>query len=171
MRRLRRVSTVVIAALAIASCAATRVPASEAVLEAPASCATISTGGPDAEEIRRLEHIGAQSNVEGWSIEEARTFFAPDWISIGPNGNTTGLDTVLSGFENGRSRPWAGRFEVLDLEIRVYCDVAVVIGRAAAYPIGAADTERAPAAHFRWLNVWRKEGGRWVYAANQFTRY
>jgi hypothetical protein len=131
----------------------------------------MSTSGPDVEEIRRLEQRGAQSNVDGWDIEEARRFFAPEWTSVGPDGSDGDLSSVLNAFDNGRSRPWAGRFEILDLDIRVYCDTAVVVGRAAAYRIGASGQEDAPAAHFRWLNVWRKEQGRWVYVANQFARY
>lgn len=139
--------------------------------EPAASCATVSTSGPEVEEIRELEHRGARSNVEGWSIEEARAFFAPEWVSVSADGTHSGVDVVLSEFVNGRSRPWAGRFEISDLDIRVYCDVAVVVGRAAAYAIGAPAAADRPGVRFRWLNVWRRQDGRWLYAANQFTRY
>ncbi len=126
--------------------------------------------GPDAEEIRRLEERGARANVEGWSIEEARAFFAPEWASVQPNGETSDLDAVLAGFKDGKSVPWAARFELPELDIRVYCDAAVVIGRGQAWAPGAP-AGAAPAVKFRFLNVWRKEGGRWLYAANQFVRY
>lgn len=126
--------------------------------------------GPDAEEIRSLEERGARANVEGWSIEEARAFFAPEWASVQPNGEVSDVDAVLSAFKDDRSVPWAGRFDLSDLDIRVYCDTAVVIGRGEAWAPGAP-AEVPPAVKFRFLNVWRKEGGRWLYAANQFVRY
>lgn len=162
---------IAVCALAMSGCATNRGEALQHSGEIQGACPSMSTSGPDVEEIRRLEQRGAQSNVDGWSLEEARGFFAPEWISVGPDGTDGAIATVLDGFENGRSQPWAGRFDILDLDIRVYCDVAVVVGRAAAYRIGASGPEDSPAVHFRWLNVWRKQDGRWVYAANQFTRY
>lgn len=135
------------------------------------ACPMMTTTGPDVEEIRRLEERGAKVNVEGWTIEEAREFFAPEWLSAQPDGTDSGLETVFGAFQNGRSAPWAGRFEITDLDIRVYCDVAIAFGRADAYRPGAAVDQAQPDIRFRWLNVWRKAEGRWVYAANQFTRY
>ncbi len=158
-------------ALTICGCATGggEVPPSSA--EAQSTCPSMQTSGADAEEIRRLEMRGAQSNVDGWGLAEATSFFAPEWVSVGPDGSDSDRAAVLDAFTDGRSRPWAGRFDILDLDIRVYCDSAVVVGRAAAYRIGASPPEEAPAAHFRWLNVWRKQDGRWVNVANQFARY
>lgn len=135
------------------------------------ACLAMTTSGPDADELARLEERGARANVEGWSVEEARAFFAPEWTSVQPNGTNTNLDAVLNTFQNGRSIPWAGRFDITNLDIRVYCDTAVVIGSADAYRIGASGDGAQPAVHFRWLNVWRKVNGHWVYAANEYTRY
>lgn len=136
-----------------------------------ADCPTITSSGPDADEIRRLEERGARANVEGWSIEEARAFFAPEWLSVQPNGTDVSLESVFSTFPNGRSVPWAGRFDLTDLDVRVYCNTAIVIGRAEAYPPGATAADTEPAVRFRYLNVWRKVDGQWLYAAQQYTRY
>lgn len=165
-------NTIVAAAYALAIFGLASIASADSrVSEAQFGCPTMQTSGGDVEEIRRLEQRGAQSNVEGWSIEEARGFFAPEWISVGPDGSVGTVAEVLSGFENGRSRPWAGRFDILELDIRVHCDSAVVVGKAAAFRIGASGPDDKPAVHFRWLNVWRKHDGRWLNSANQFARY
>jgi hypothetical protein len=129
-------------------------------------CAPI-TAGPAVEEVRRLELRGGAVNVEGWTIEEARAFFAPEWVSVQPDGSVTNVETVLGAFVDGRSRGWASSFTVVELDIRVACDGAVVVGLAEARPLGAP--ESAPPVRMRFLNVWRKQDGRWLYAANQWT--
>ncbi len=123
----------------------------------------------DIEEVRRLELRGARVNTEGWSLEEARAFFAPTFVSVGPDGNVAGLDSVLTGFAGGRLKPWAKRFDLVELDIRVYGAVAIVIGLAEAEWIGAPDGTKP--IRFRFLNVWRKVGGRWLYSEQQFTRF
>lgn len=128
-------------------------------------CGTATTTGDDADAVRHLEERGARTNVEGWGIEEARQFFAPTWVSVGPDGVVKGLDTVFEAFVDGRSRPWATRFDLLELDVRVYCDTAIVIGLAEAH--GASPGQ---VARFRYLNVWRKVDGRWLYSEQQFTR-
>lgn len=143
------------------------------VLTVPAfaepSCALAARSGPDAEQVRQLEERGARSNVEGWSIDEAKAFFAPSWVSVGPDGSVSGVEPVFEGFVNGRSKPWASRFDLVELDIRVYCDAAVVIGLAEAEGIGAKPGARI--VRFRFLNVWRKVDGRWLYSEQQFTRF
>ncbi len=123
----------------------------------------------DIEELRRLEQRGARTNVEGWSLDEAKAFFAPTWVSVGPDGKVAGVDSVLASFVDGRSRPWASRFDLLELDIRVYGAAAVVIGLAEAEGIGAP--AGAKPIRFRYLNVWRKVHGRWLYSEQQFTRF
>ena len=146
-------------------CTARPVSAQPAV--APASCPVV-TRGADVEAVRILEQRGAAVNVSGWTIEEARSFFAPEWVSLQPDGSTTKLDTVLSGFKNGRSVAWARSFVLDELDIRVFCDTAVVIGIARARPLGAPE---ARVIHLRYVNLWRRRDGRWVYTANQFVRF
>ncbi len=130
-------------------------------------CPLVTTGA-DVEEIRRLEEVGAASNVEGWTLEEARAFFAPEWVAVGPDGSAAGVDKVFSQFKDGRNTPRAGAFDLVALDIRVYCDAAIVIGTAEASPIGAPADFKA--LRFHYLNFWRRSGGRWLYAAQQYSR-
>ena len=145
-----------------AACANSPPPMHEALMCAPV------TAGTAVEEVRQQELRGAAVNVEGWTIEEARAFFAPEWVSVQPDGSLTRLETVLGGFVEGRSRAWASSFTLVELDIRVACDSAVVIGLAEARPQGAPQS--SPPVRMRFMNVWRKQDGRWLYAANQWTR-
>ncbi len=133
-----------------------------------AACQAPATRGPAVEEIRRLEEQGGAVNVTGWTIEQARAFFAPEWVSVQQNGSVTTLGNVLAAFVDGRVQGWAAAFTLVELDIRVYCDSAVVIGLAEARPVGAPPS--ASPARMRFLNMWRKQDGRWLYAANQWTR-
>lgn len=121
------------------------------------------------EELRQLELRGARTNVEGWSLDEAKAFFAPTWVSVGPDGKIAGADSVFASFVDGRSRPWAKRFDLVELDIRAYGSVAVVIGLAEAEAVGAPAGTKPT--RFRYLNVWRKVNGRWLYSEQQFTRF
>jgi len=137
---------------------------------APAKmCTKIATSGPDVDDVKRLELRGAASNVDGWTIEEARAFFAPEWVSVQPDGSQVGLDKVFSSFENGHSSPWAARFDLTALDIRVYCDMAIVIGTAEASAKG--DKQPPRTIHFRYVNIWRKSAAGWLYTAQQYTRF
>lgn len=160
------VATFLLSAITLAACATAPTPPPSAQTE---TCAPVISGA-EVDEIRRLERVGAASNVEGWGLDDARAFFAPEWTSVQPNGSVMRLDAVLSQFPNGRSQPWASRFELPELDVRVYCDVAVVVGVGEAWAPDAA-ANATPAVRFRFTNVWRKQDGRWLYAANQFTRY
>lgn len=138
-------------------------------LAAAADCPASTTGGPEVEAVRALEQRGARVNVEGWTIDQARAFFAPEFRSIGPDGAVTPLDRILASFVDGRSRGWASRFDLVELDIRVHgCTAAIVVGLAEVRPLAApAD---APPWRIRFLNVWRRESGQWLYAANQYAR-
>ena len=127
------------------------------------------TDGADREALRQLEVRGARANVEGWTLDEAKAFFAPKWVSVGPDGKVAGVDTVFESFVDGRSRPWASRFDLVELDIRVYGTAAVVIGLAEAEGLGAPAGTKPT--RFRYLNVWRKVNGRWLYSEQQFTRF
>ena len=159
------ISTLIAGTCVLASGCAT--PA--AAVAGDAACSSFTATGPDAEEVRRLELRGAATNVEGWTIEEARAFFAPEWFSVQPDGSVTQLDAVLATFQDGHSRPRAGRFDLVELDVRVYCDMALVVGLAEARAPGGSET--SPVLRFRYLNVWRKHDGRWLYAGQQHTRF
>jgi ketosteroid isomerase-like protein len=144
-------------------------PASAVAGGAGACTYSESSDAAETEELRRLELRGARANVEGWSLDEAKAFFAPTWVSVGPDGKVAGADSVFASFVDGRSRPWASRFDLVELDIRVYGVVAVVIGLAEAEGIGAPAGTKPT--RFRYLNVWRKVNGRWLYSEQQFTRF
>lgn len=145
----------------LAACVSSAPPTQDALMCAPV------TAGPDVEEVRQQELRGGAVNIEGWTIEEARAFFAPEWVSVQPDGSVTRLETVLGGFVEGRSRAWASSFTLVELDIRVACDSAIVIGLAEARPLGAPQS--SPPVRMRFMNVWRRQDGRWLYAANQWT--
>lgn len=132
-------------------------------------CSGVRTSGPEVDAIRALEQRGARVNVEGWSIDEARGFFSPDFVSIQPDGSVIRLDKVLTAFPDGRNAGFARSFDITELEIRVYgCDAAVAIGAADIRARAAAPD--APALRVRFLNMWRRDAGRWRLTANQFAR-
>ncbi len=144
-------------------------PAAAASPAADGRCEGVAVEGPDVEAVRRLESFGAQVNVDGWPEAVARAFFAPDFVAVAPGGAVSDLGHVLSTFKDGASPGWARRFEITSLDIRIYnCSTAVVIGAGQVQPLG--DAAGTPAWRIRFLNVWRLEKGRWLYAANQFTR-
>lgn len=153
----------ILAPLAILlSACATQPPAPPA----PAvTCPAGATSGADVEEVRRLELRGAEINVTGWTIEEARAFFAPEWFSVQLDGSRVEADAVLGRFQNGRFPGWAESFEISNLDIRVFCGAtAVAIGDAEIRPRAAPDQVM----RFRYMNVWRKAPEGWLYAEQLF---
>lgn len=152
-----------------AACAAAMLvltPAPARAEEGP-TCTEV-TAGSEVDEIRRLELRGAAINVEGWTWEEAQSFFAPEWLSVQPDGSDARLDGYYSRFRDGRIAGWAESFELPELDIRVYCGAAIVVGRGEIRPRGATDPSQT--IRVRYLNVWRKQDGRWVFAAQQYTQ-
>lgn len=132
-------------------------------------CPVVTATGPDVEAVREMELRGARVNMDGWSIADAHRFFAPDYVSIQPDGTVRRLDSVLAVFVDGRSRGWARSFDVSELDIHVYhCTAAVVVGKAEVR--ASAAPPDSPPWRIRYLNVWRKQDGRWLNSANQFTR-
>jgi hypothetical protein len=160
MRMLMTLAAVA-ASMFLVSCAAAGVEASPE----HGACSAV-TSGADVEEIRRLEQYGARVNVEGWSAEDARGFFAPEWVSVQPDGSRIDVAAALSRFQNGRMPAWAERFVVSDLDIRVYCGSAIVVGNAEALPRGAP--AGAAPVRYRYMNVWRRGPSGWLYAMQLF---
>lgn len=131
------------------------------------SCEAL-TEGPDVDAIKLLEERGALTNVEGDTLSSAEEFFAEDFVTIDTQGNLLTRADILSTYENGRLQPWARRMELQDLDIRVYCDTAIVFGAAQSWAIGMPDA--APPILFRFLHVWLKREGRWTYTAQHASR-
>ncbi len=129
-------------------------------------CAAPITSGVSVEAVRRQEEAGAASNVTGWPRERGERMFGPGYVAVGQDGSVRTRDVLLA---NWRSQPWASRFDIKELEIQVYCDMATAVGLAEALPIGASEGTKP--AHFRWLNVWTQEDGVWRLAATQFALF
>lgn len=131
-----------------------------------AFCAEHADVGADVEAVRALELRGAAINVEGWSEAEARAFFAPEWFSVQLDGSRVDLATVLARFQDGRMPGWARRFDLPRLDIRIYCDMAIAVGDAEIEPRNMpADAEPM---RFRYMNIWRRAEGGWLYTAQLF---
>lgn len=136
---------------------------------AGAVCDGYETAGPAVEEIRRLEQAGAASNVTGLALEDAERLFAPGYVSVAPDGSVSQRDKVMTAFAGGRSVPWAQRFDVTELDVKVYCDAAIAVGLSEVE--AKTSTGEIRNAHFRWLNVWTRSAQGWRLSATQFARY
>lgn len=135
----------------------------------PADCPSSTMTGADVNAVRKRELRGARVNVEGWDVDEARGFFAPEYLSIQPDGSMRRLDAVMAAFADGHSRGWARSFELSELEIRVYHCVAAVVTGVAEVRAAAAPADARPW-RIRYLNVWRRQDGQWLNTSNQFAR-
>lgn len=161
MRKFGLLPALIVASAALSSCTHFN--------KAGAGCGDYATAGPAADEIRKLELDGAATNIKGQTLAEAEQMFAPGYVSVGQNGAITTREGILKNYPGGKMEPWATRFEVKDLDVKVYCDMATAIGLAEALWKGAkAD---AKPLHFRWLNVWTRSNGKWRISATQFTRF
>ena len=102
-----------------------------AAQSAPAASATTCnavTTGKAVDEIRALEEAGGQSNVRGMSLEDGKRMFADSFMSFGPDGAIKTRDDIFKTYVDGKMAPWASSFAIKELEIKVYCDTATVIG-------------------------------------------
>jgi len=134
--------------------------------QADAGCGEYVASGPIVETIRALEEAGAASNVTGQSVQEAERMSWPGYLAVDPDGKVTTRATIL---DQWSAAGWASRFDVKELDIKVYCDMAIAVGLSEALPLGAAEGTKP--VHFRWLNVWTKSNDEWRLSATQFTRF
>ncbi len=146
----------------LASCTQCESPAGKT----DAGCEESLSSGPVVEQIRALEEAGAASNVTGQSVQEAERMFSPGYLVVGPDGKVTTRETILGQWS---AAAWASRFDVKELDIKVYCDIAIAVGLSEALPLGADEATKP--VHFRWLNVWTKASNEWRLSATQFTRF
>ncbi len=129
-------------------------------------CGQALTSGPAVDTIRALEERGSEGNVKGVALEVGERMFWPDYVSVQPDGKVMTKQDMMAQW---RPNPWASMFQIKELNIKVQCDTAIVVGLSEALWIGApAD---AKPIHFRWLNVWTRANGEWRMSASQFTRF
>lgn len=131
-------------------------------------CPAFVAAGPAAERVRGLEVSGATGNVTGQTREDIEQMLSPEYFAISPDGAVTTRPDILKTYVGGKRPGWATSFEIKSLDIRVYCDTAVVTGLADA--MGQDANGAARKAQFRWLNVWHQADGDWRLVASQFAR-
>ena len=141
--------------------------ASDASAKARGACQSYATSGAGVDEIRALEEAGGQSNVTGMSLADGERMFARSFVSFGPDGAVKTRDDILKTYVDGKFPAWASSFEIKELDVKVYCDTATVVGLSEVRA-KAAPAEAKPI-RFRWLNVWAKPEGFWQIVASQFT--
>ena len=137
-------------------------------MAAAAGCSGFVTTGPVVEEVRSLEERGAARNVTGQVKSETEQMLAPEYYAVSPDGSVASRSDLLKGYVDGKLPGWATAFSIKSLDVRVYCDAAVVTGLADAAGKDAKGETRN--AQFRWLNVWHLTVGGWRLGASQFAR-
>jgi hypothetical protein len=138
----------------------------DAVAAKPETCPAATTGTA-VDEIRALEEAGGQSNVKGMTLAEGERMFSKSFVSFGPDGAVKTRDDILKTYVGGKMAPWAASFTIKELDVKVYCDSATVVGLSEVVSLRAKP--EAPPVRFRWLNVWAKPDGFWQIVASQFT--
>jgi hypothetical protein len=145
-------------AAALGACAAQRP-------EQASPCLSVATSGADVDAVRAGELRVARVATEAWTLAEVAQAFAPEFQSVQPNGAVQTIDQVLGEFAHGRTSPWAARYDIVEIDVRVYgCAAASVVGVALVQPRSAATPMR-----WRFTDTWRKENGAWLYARNQYV--
>jgi hypothetical protein len=129
-------------------------------------CTGVETSGPAVDDIRALEQKGADSNVHTQSRTAAEAMFAPGFVSIDQNGNARTREQILQTYKGGKSVAWADSFRLSGVNVKIFCDAAIVMGAAEAHPLSAPT---AVVLRFRYLNVWTHAGGTWRLIATQFS--
>ena len=142
--------------------------ASHVSIAAAADCRGFVTTGSAVENVRELEERGAARNVLGQVKSDTERMLAPEYFAVAPDGSVTARADLLRNYVDGKLPGWATAFTIKSLDVRVYCDAAVVTGLAEA---AGTDTKgETRQALFRWLNVWHLSVGEWRLIASQFAR-
>ena len=126
----------------------------------------ISSAGPGVaaqEEIKKIE----QERNEALLRHDAATLdrmTSNDYTFINQRGELRTKTEILNGFRSG-SFNYDAR-EISDLEVRVYCDAAVVTGRAKQKGV---ENNKDYSGDNRFTRVYVKQNGHWVSVALQVT--
>ena len=115
------------------------------------------------EAIRRLddERIQAQIHADAKALDR---IYAADFIGVGPSGRVRTKPQVISDFTSGDLK-----FQSIttdDVQVRVYGDTAVEIGRSTM--VGQDKGQTVPR-DTRFTRGWVKQQGRWRLVANHYS--
>jgi ketosteroid isomerase-like protein len=130
----------------------------------PVEQAGKSTAVSVEEELKKLETDRAAAVVKAdITTLEAQT--ADDYTLINANGQVMDKKQTLDAIKTGQVKLTSE--ELSDLKVRVYGDVAVIIGKADAKGTLSGTEVNGPV---RFTRVFVKKGGRWQSVAFQQTR-
>ena len=127
----------------------------------PASYA--GAGHTAQEEIKQIEQERNQAVLKGDAATLDR-MTSDDYTFINQRGELRTKTEILTGFKSGTFKYDAR--QVSDLEVRVYGDTAVVIGRAMQKGV---ENSKDYSGENRFTRVYVKQKGRWVSVALQVT--
>jgi ketosteroid isomerase-like protein len=119
--------------------------------------------GPNAEaQLTKIEHNWAEAYVKR-DPSFVKRITADDFIFVGPDGNSVGK----SDYVKGMTGPTVfTAFDVSDLKIRTYNDVAVVVGIAT---ITAKTGDKDESGKYAFTDMFVKQRGEWKAVSSQAT--
>lgn len=119
--------------------------------------------GPNAEaQLTKIEHNWAEAYVKR-DPSFVQRITADDFIFVGPDGNSVGKADYVKGM-TGPTMFTA--FDIGDLKIRAYGDVAVAVGTAT---ITAKTGEKDESGKYAFTDVFVKQRGEWKAVSSQAT--
>jgi hypothetical protein len=117
----------------------------------------------DFNAVAQAEYLLAQAHLQP-DLKIIEHLLHPDYVIIQPGGKVETKAEVLASYQSG-TRHW-DTAQVDQLDIRLYSDTAVVVGRWRAS--GQHGAERFDYAA-RFLSIWVKQEGRWQNTGYQST--
>lgn len=124
---------------------------------------TFPTAADDVEAVAQAEYNLAIAHLR-LDLTTLEHLLHPDYVIVQPGGTVETKAEVLASYRTG-TRYW-DTAQADQLDIRLYGDTAIVIGRWRAS--GQHGAERFDYAA-RFLSVWVKQEGRWQNTAYQAT--
>ncbi len=115
------------------------------------------------EEVLRAEREWLSAHLR-LDVPALERLMAPDYVQIDGGGRLVGKEEVLASFRSG-GRSWAEAHSD-EHGVRVYGNVAVVVGRWRARGTNAGQTFDYAA---RYVAVWARHEGEWRMVSDQAT--
>ncbi len=113
-------------------------------------------------EVLQAEKLWLQAH-QNLDLELLEQLMHPDYVIIQPGGIVGSKVDALKSYQEGRNWEEAN---IEDLDIRVYGDTAVVVGKWQARGINQGQSFDYQA---RYISVWVRHEGSWKMAADQST--